>query len=187
MREVRFLESSQVREELGMLQSHSYMLDGYEEWKVDVTKHPFSMTESDYKSSRYHTHLLYENVPNFPFSFLYSSHTHKDEKVCRIVWTLLYSDVSGHKVDNLSLLNESTKKLVLSQIEEIHNTHNEAVFVYVVRSCVDYHDNPNGISLNDLDSYLTDFEKNYKKSHKGRLPDSVSFLSRLSKLVEKIF
>lgn len=187
MREVRFLESSQVREELGMLHSHSYMLDGYEEWKVDVTKHPFSMTESDYKSSRYRTHLLSDKVPNFPFSGLYSSHTHKEEKVCRVVWAILYSEVSGHKIDNLYLLNESDQQLVLSQIEEVHKNQNEAVFVYVVRSCVDYHDNPNGISLNDLDSYLTDFEKNYKKHHKGRLPDSVSFLSRLSKLVEKIF
>ena len=187
MREIHIIESPQVTEEVKFLQSHPYMLAGYEEWKEDVTNHPFSMTESDYKHSRYLNHLLYDDVPNFPFAGLYSSHTHKEEKVCRIVWTILYSDVSGHKVDNLYMLNESDQQRVLSQIEEIHKKKNEVVFIYVARSCVDYHSNPNGISLNELDSYLKDFERNYKKHHKGRLPDSVSFLSRLSNLVEKIF
>lgn len=187
MREVIIAESPFVQNEQTVLEKHPYMLDGYEEWKDDVRNNPYNMLNSEYKHSRYNNHLLYQDSEYFPFVGFMSSHTHKEEKVCRIVWDIVFSEEIGHKKNKLDVLPLETQEVFLQQIKQSKENGNSPVMVYVIHSCIDYHDNHDGMSLNELDSYLTTFENNYKTHHKGRLLDSVSLLSRLSKLVEKIF
>ena len=186
MRQVLLYESSDAIKEQELLKKHQYMLDGYEEWKEEVQKVPFSMRESDFKQSRYRTHLLYEKERNFPFTGYLSSKTHKDEKACRIVWDVVYSNERGEKIDKLSSLGSELQQLFTDKIEELSKQGDTIVLIYVVRSCINYHDNTEGTSLQELDKYLTAFEDNYKKHHKGRLPDSLNFLDRVLMICQRI-
>ena len=187
MRQIIIYESPDCIKEHELLIKHPYMLDGYEEWKEDVRKAPFSMVDSDYKTSRYRTHLLYEKERNFPFAGYLSSKTHKDEKVCRIVWDIVYSNEHGERIDKLSILGTELQQLLTQKIQSVSKHGDVVVLIYVIRTCVNYHDIAEGSSLQDLDKYLTAFENNYKKHHKGKLPDSKGFLRRIISICQRIF
>lgn len=186
MRQVIFYESPEVINEQSMLSRHTYMLDGYEEWKSDMRKYSVSMKNSDCKYSRYKTHLLYEQVKGFPFVGFFSSNTHKTEKVCRIIWDFVYSDVPEMQTNKIELFEENLQNQFYRQIQNVEKEGNVPIIVYVKHACIDYHDNPNGLPIPELDKYLTAFEENYKKHHKGRLPDSLNFLDRVLMICQRI-
>lgn len=187
MRAVTIIESFDSSEEKSVLEKHSWMLNGYNEWCDDMKRNPFLMKDASYKASRYRNHLLYSKDKSFPFSGFYASQTHKDEKAFRVVWKIVYSNVPNQHTDNLDILEESVSEQVKTLIQSNLSEGTNTIIVFVAHSCIDYHDSSTGMPLEVVDSVLTAFENNYKKYHKGKMPDSRSLLGRLAELVEKIF
>ncbi len=99
---------------------------------------------------------------------------------------IVYSNEHGEMIDKLSMFGTELQQLLTQKIQNVSKQGDSVVLIYVIRACINYHGNPNGMSLPELDRYLTAFETNYKKHHKGKLPDSVSLIRRIILTCQRI-
>lgn len=172
--EVIFVHSDSASLELQMLARHPIIESGFLKWQHDIQKAVFRMARNEVSPESYATHLLNEKYSTFPYIGFLSTHLHKDEPLCRIVWKICYSNVPDHPITDLDSLDIAVQTKIWKKISKLSKQFDKFVVVFLQRACVDYHKDRVNAPIAQIDCYLTAFEDEYLPKKK-KLKDSFDY------------